>query len=37
MSRNKQLILKYTAGLIIAILLQMWLQSRGLDIWHWFK
>jgi len=37
MSRNKQLILKYSAGLIIAILLQQWLQSRGLDVFQWFN
>lgn len=37
MTKKQQLVLKFTAGLIIAILLQLWLQSKGLDIWQRFN
>jgi len=36
MSRKSEIILKFTLGLVVAIIIQLWLQSRGINAWHWF-
>jgi hypothetical protein len=36
MSKRGEMILKFTLGLGVAIAIQLWLQSRGINAWHWF-
>jgi hypothetical protein len=37
MSKRNETILKLTLGLVVAILLQLWLESKGINAWRWFE
>jgi|GEM_PF-3597358 len=36
MSKKTELMIKLGVGLVLAILLQLYLESRGSNFWHWF-
>jgi hypothetical protein len=37
MSRKKELIIKFSVGLALAIIFQLYLMSKGSNFWMWFN
>ncbi len=37
MNRKQERMLKYSIGLVLAIIFSMYMQSRGMNFWQWFN
>jgi hypothetical protein len=37
MTRKQEIVLRFTIGLVLAILLELYLRSKGMSIWDWSK